>query len=102
MPVAYVFLSPVYTIQPVVKPVVKPVVQPVVSCKRGITDHVDDVGWMAVHHPDETQSQALASVIGAAAVGRCKSINCRHTDRTEMDFKLQRSCSASTSISTAS
>jgi len=29
------FLSPVYTIQPVVKPVV----QPVVSCKRGITMH---------------------------------------------------------------
>jgi len=29
-------LSPVYTIQPVVKPVVQPVSQPVVSCKRGI------------------------------------------------------------------
>jgi len=35
-------LSPVYTIQPVVKPVVKPVwqqVQPVVSCKRGISNY---------------------------------------------------------------
>ena len=30
-------LSPVYTIQPVVKPVVKPIWQQVVSCKRGNT-----------------------------------------------------------------
>jgi len=36
-------LSPVYTIQHVVKPVVQPIWQPVVSCKRGISNRVCDI-----------------------------------------------------------